>query len=179
MIEGFKVGDRVEYISMEHGDKVKFGERGTCQEDSTTPHVLWDSGLRHFMRGHELRLVPPPLNICAGMTYEEAQQLKPGDRVKVLFAASPGSYCPHSGREISKKWEWCESRGSMVGGVFEVESLSKTSGFVFLPSPEIGTQSHGFPWFCLQLVEKSVEEMTLEQVCKELGRDVKIVRGEG
>jgi hypothetical protein len=175
----FKVGDRVECVngSLSYITKGKVYEVLSVSEDWV--RVLDDKGKEDGWDERNFKLVTPPLNICSGMTYEEAQELQPGDKVKVLFAANSHSRCPHSGRKWRNGWFPCHSE--VVGRSLVVTEIDE-----FVSREGVAVSRRGsrpymrLPWFCLQLVEKAqqVEEMTLEAVCKELGREIKIVKGE-
>jgi hypothetical protein len=139
-----------------------------------------DEGDNHFIDSSMLesdfiKVITSPLNICSGMTYEEAQKLEPGDKVKVLFSTKGMSYCPYSGTKVAP---WCDKDDKHIGSVLTFDRL--WDGDACFPGVEFKESGADvLPWFCLQLVEKAnkPKEMTIEQIQEKLGHKVKVVEG--
>ena len=87
-----------------------------------------------------------------------------GDKVKVLRKA----------KSYKLGWGTCWTSGmdEFVGKTFEVISIESSNGI------RLNNQIL-LPWFVLELVEKKPEakEMTVAEISKELGYEVKVVKG--
>lgn len=168
----FKVGDKVELI-----DDERSGVIAQVNENDILPYLVFINGVGQWWYPEsKLKLSPPTPKemLKPGMVVEHAN-----GRLSMVFENARNELCftiLYGGHV--KAIDYDENLVFITSEQNTSEwSISKIYGLCYNDYylPDISRDHRELLWERPEAVE--VEEMTLEQVCEELGREIKIVKG--
>lgn len=173
----FKVGDKVRVSECydDLGDKSGVGVIAQVDEhDTCMPYLVFlNDGNQWWCSEYKLKLIPPTPKemLKPGMVVEHANgrltMVFENRNNELLFITDDGSYC--------RLIHYNDDLDDLVDVTTNQWDINKIYGLAsrFCDLNEISITDRSLLWER----SKQPEEMTLEQVCEELGREIKIVKG--